>query len=354
MKRNLILLTALLMVASCLIFTKCKKHDSPPNYSDLWQKLNTHYFGKPLDIKFTSADTGYILGAKYSDDSIYNILNKTYDGGQTWQSIAYTNHKFLTDTSGGVMQSIYVSPFNSDIVFSSGNLNLLRSKDGGLHWQSVDTINKQGSPIMYFFDPSNGVCVGGEHAAKTTDSGFNWSQTFFRQSPFAYLQLLQFTSKQIGYIAGGFQFDGSAGGTLAKTTDGGKTWQLINYPFDDILSISFVNDNIGYISMLTESGSIANTYVGSKFIKTTDGGNTWQVIAQTPNDNSSKYDTYTNIHFQTELEGFAINAKGVFHTTDGCKTWQQEHAGFMDLMCFPDSHTGYAIDTSGAVFKHVL
>lgn len=336
-----------------LINIACKKHYDVSVSGDLWQKLNTPYFGKPLDIKFISADTGYILGAKYSGDSIYNILIKTFDGGQTWQSIAYTDHKFLTDTSGGTMNLIYVSPFNSNIIFSSGNLNLLRSTDGGLHWQRVDTINRQGGPLMYFSDPTNGVCAGGEQAAKTKDSGYNWIRTFFQQS-FVFLNLLQFTSKQVGYIAGGFQFDGSDGGTLVKTTDGGNTWQTINYPFDDILSISFVNDNIGYISMLTETGGIGNTYVGSKFIKTLDGGNTWQLIAQTPNDNKSKDDTYTNLHFQSELEGFAINPKGIFHTIDGCKSWEKEYSGFMNFLCFPDEHTGYAMDTSGAVFKRVF
>lgn len=337
-----------------LINIACNKHNNNVDIpGNLWQKLNTPYFGKPLDIKFTSKDTGYILGAKYSDDSIYNIVVKTVDGGETWKSIAYRDHKFLTDTSGSLMQNIYVYPFNSNIVFASGKLNLLRSADGGLHWQRVDTINRQGGPPMYFSDPANGVCAGGEQAAKTTDSGYNWSRTFSQQS-FVFLNLLQFTSKQVGYIAGGFQFDGSDGGTLVKTTDGGNTWQTINYPFDDILSISFVNDNIGYISMLTESGNIANVYVGSKFIKTTDGGNSWLVIAQTPNDSKSKDDTYTNIHFQNELEGFAINPKGIFHTIDGCTTWQKEHAGFMNFLCFPDSHTGYAMDTSGALFKRVF
>ena len=345
---------SLIILTSFLFFNiSCNKPDNVQVPTNVWQKLNTPFFGKPLDIKFISADTGYILGAKYSDDSIYNILVKTNDGGQTWQSIEYTNHKFLTDTSGGTMNLIYVSPFNSNIVFSGGNLNLLRSTDGGYHWQRVDTVNRQGGPLMHFFDPVNGVSAGGEQAAKTTDSGYNWSRTFFQQS-LVFLHLLQFTSKQVGYIAGGFQFDGNSGGSLVKTTDGGNTWQMINYPFDDILSISFVNDNIGYISMLTESGNIGSTQVGSKFIKTTDGGNTWQVIAQTPNDNKSKDNTYTSIYFQTELEGFAINPKGIFHTTDGGNTWKQEHSGFMNFICFPDAHTGYVIDTGGVVYKRIL
>lgn len=76
----------------------CNKPDDVQVPTDLWQKLNTPYFAEPLDIKFASADTGYILGAKYSDDSIYNILIKTFDGGQTWQTITYTNHKFLAPT----------------------------------------------------------------------------------------------------------------------------------------------------------------------------------------------------------------------------------------------------------------
>ena len=216
-----------------MIFVSCHKNQESPNpQNDPWQKLSTPYYGEPQDVEFTSADTGYILGSNYRNDSIYNILIKTVDGGQTWQSISYTNHKFLTDTSGGVLGDIYVSPFNSNILFTGGGSHLLRSVDGGYHWLRVDTVDQIGSSFMYFFDPANGVCVGGEIAAKTTDSGYNWSQTF-SQSSFASLQLLLFTSSQIGYIAGGAAFDGAAGGSLEKSTDGGNSWQVINFPFAD-------------------------------------------------------------------------------------------------------------------------
>jgi photosystem II stability/assembly factor-like uncharacterized protein len=332
-----------------MIFFSCEKNKESPNpFNDPWQKLSTPYYGEPQDVKFSSADTGYILGSNYRNDSIYNILIKTDDGGQTWQSISYTDHKFLTDTSGGVLGSIYVLPFNSNVLFTGGGGHLLRSVDGGYHWQRMDTVNKIGSSIMQFFDPSNGICVGGEIAAKTTDSGINWSQTF-SQSSLAFLQLLQFTSGQIGYIAGGIAFDGSAVGVLAKSLDGGNSWQVINFPFADIISMSFINDNIGFISVITDSGNVANDFRGYQLIKTIDGGQTWQVLQQTPDDN--KDNGYNKIYFKTELEGFGINSHGIFHTVDGSATWQKEHDGFMYLMCFPDAHTGYAIDTSGTVFK---
>ncbi len=114
--------------ASRLNIMHCKKQEASCSFTELWQLLQTPYFGEPLDIKFTSTDSGYILGVeiKHVSGSIYNILTKTDDGGNTWQSIAYIGHKFLTDTSYGVMSSIYVSPFNSDILFSGRN-NLLRS-----------------------------------------------------------------------------------------------------------------------------------------------------------------------------------------------------------------------------------
>lgn len=343
---------------SFIIFTSflffniaCNKPDNVQAPTDVWQKLNTPYLGEPLDIKFTSADTGYILGVEVNhvNDSIYNILIKTFDGGQTWKSIAYTNHKFLTDTSGGVMQNMYVSPFNSSILFS-GNQNLLRSTDYGQHWQKVDTLNKKGTTNMYFFDPANGLSSTGYAISKTTDSGLNWTPFFYHQSLIGF-HLLPFTSRQVGYFAGGFQIDGSAGGVMGKTTDGGKTWNMIDYPFDDISSVSFVNDNVGYVSMLTASGNIAVTYLGSKLIKTTNGGNNWQVIQQNPNDN--KGTGYYNLFFKSEQEGYCTN-HGIFHTLDGGKTWQKESNIPVSLLCFPDIYSSYAVDTSGAVFKSVF
>ena len=75
---NLSRLLACVFVKNCygiifflVITVACNKHISSPNPAvDPWQKLNAPAFGEPLDMKFTSADTGYILGAKYSYDSI--------------------------------------------------------------------------------------------------------------------------------------------------------------------------------------------------------------------------------------------------------------------------------------------
>ena len=187
-----------------VVVISCNKHGVSTNpLVDPWQKLNAPDFGELLDMKFTSADTGYILGVKLTNDSVYNILVSTYDGGHSWKSFAHTNHQFLTDTSKGVLQSIFVSPYQSNILFTGGN-NLLRSTDGGASWKRVDTVNKTGTPNIIFFDPANGISSTGEGISRTTDSGLTWT-TFY--SPMLSFQLLPFTSALTGYFAEGSLFE---------------------------------------------------------------------------------------------------------------------------------------------------
>ena len=163
--------------------------------------------------------------------------------------------------------------------------------------------------------------------------------------------LLPFTSPLIGNFAEGSQFEGLASGIIGKTIDGGNTWNLLNYPFDDIVSVSFVNDNIGYVSMLTASGNISQTHSGSRLIKTTDGGNSWQIIIQNPIDDSGS--GYFNLHFLTETEGYCTN-RGILHSNDGGNSWQKESSLHISLLCFPDTHTAYAVDTAGIIYKRLF
>jgi photosystem II stability/assembly factor-like uncharacterized protein len=336
-----------IIILSVIVISCSKQGVSTNPPVDPWQKLNAPAFGELLDMKFTSADTGYILGVKNSDDSVYNILISTYDGGQNWKTYAYRNHQFLTDTSNGVLQSIYVSPFQSNILFTGGN-NLLRSTDGGASWHIVDKVIKTGSTNMIFFDPANGISSTGEGISRTTDSGFTWTIFY---NPMLSFQLLPFTSSLTGYFAEGSQLEGYATGIMGKTIDGGKTWNLLNYPFDDIVSVSFVNDNIGYVSMLTASGNIAQSHSGSKLIKTSDGGNSWQIIIPNPIDDSGI--GYYNLHFMNETEGFCTN-NGILHTHDGGNTWQKESDITASMLCFPDIHTAYAVDINGIVYKRAF
>jgi len=77
-----------------------------------------------------------------------------------------------------------------------------------------------------------------------------------------------FTSSTVGYLGGNDSL-------LMKTTDGGATWNQINYSGinflsagDHILNMQFLNNNVGFITVGPYSGSYG----------TTDGGLTWTLI----------------------------------------------------------------------------
>src|SRR5204863_1560904 len=78
---------------------------------------------------------------------------------------------------------------------------------------------------------------------------------------------IYFPSPNVGYACGGTAF-GMHPCMLAKTTDGGQTWDspLSNGGSYNFSKIFFVNDSVGYIS-------------GDYFVKTTDGGQTFTTIS---------------------------------------------------------------------------
>jgi photosystem II stability/assembly factor-like uncharacterized protein len=356
MKKNFIFLSTLLMAVCCLLFIKCKKHDSPPNYSNLWQKLNVPYFGRISDIEFTSRDTGYIIGYDTTAPGGSTIV-KTYDGGQTWQKIYFQHVVASANNLQPAGAWLQVSPFNSNILFSmAGGINIvyiIRSIDGGYHWKIIDSTQSHAAWGQYhFFTPAN-VIRSGEFIYTSIDSGFTWSKVYDPQNGFADFQMLQFTSAQTGYTSGGVFFDGVNYGRMAKTNDGGNAWQQVNYPFHDITGMSFIDDNTGYVTMNMDSGNIARTYFGgTDLYKTSDGSLTWSIVKK---NIFSNYEVGAiDLYFRNEKDGFVLSA-GVYHTTDGGNTWDNEGpSSNISKLFFPNSSCCYAIDDQDNVFKRTF
>lgn len=346
----------LLLVLTFFLFTQCKKNNNTSDFFNLWEKLSTPYFGNFIDIRFISNDTGYILGSDTL--SANNILVKTCDGGRTWSKINFS-HKFLNDTSGGVMQLLNVSPFSANIVFS-GRTNIIRSTDGGYNWNVIDHASSGyvwGN--CHFFSPST-IIRSGENIYKSLDSGITWTNVYnISAGGYAFFTMLQFTNNQIGYTAGGIFYDATNYGVMSKTTDGGNSWQTIDYPFHDIVGMSFLNENSGYIIMNMDSGNIATTYYGGcALYKTSDGGNSWLMINKNIFQNLNVADQGSNLYFRNNEEGFCAGREGIYHTKDGGITWQNERPSdnmeYGYHFIFPTSSCCFAIDGKGNVFKRIF
>lgn len=144
-----------------------------------------------------------------------------------------------------------------------------------------------------------------------------------------------FVDATTGWAVGAF-------GTIMKTTDGGKTWEnQISGTTASLLSVSFVDKNNGWAG-----GS--NT-----ILKTTDGGKSWTVLTTSSSVNINA------VYFLNSTTGFIAGGKTIQKTIDGGKNFANVTMPSLSVwysiikMHFVSSKTGWAVGTSGAIFKTI-
>jgi photosystem II stability/assembly factor-like uncharacterized protein len=224
-------------------------------------------------------------------------------------------------------------------VFAAGNGGLLtRSVDGGLNWYSLTTGTPKNIYSLHFITSQIGYAATGEQINtgteivssgtiyKTTDGGFNWTPVLNSATPF---RTVQFINNQVGFAGG----DSSNG--ITKTTDGGQTWQnaiLPNFENNTILSLQFVNANLGYA-------------VGTRGLvyKTINGGSNW--TKSTIDSNATLF----SVHFTDSDTGYAVgsNVEGIIYkTVNGGATWTNQKFSISVIMrgvYFTPTKTGYVV-----------
>ncbi|MCF8297081.1 MAG: T9SS type A sorting domain-containing protein [Saprospiraceae bacterium] len=119
--------------------------------------------------------------------------------------------------------------------------------------------------------------------------------------------------------------------------------------YNAISSVNFIDENNGWIT----AGALKD-----KVLKTTDGGDTWNVV--TIDATTQRY--YKDVQFLDANTGFVLSSSGyIFRTTNGGTTWEQSpwlygwtttegYSGNGNLQFF-DANTGYATRTSYSVVK---
>ncbi len=155
---------------------------------------------------------------------------------------------------------------------------------------------------------------------------------------------------------------GAATGGIFKSTDGGKTWNKMVCPLYSITCM--VQDqrlgkrNIWYAGtgeLSGSSGSGAGAYLlGGGILKSTDGGNTWTVLAATAGTSTSAFDTEfdgvwnividTSNHVQDEL--YAATYASIYKSINGGTTWQIKRSGSGSASYYTD----VAITSKGIVY----
>jgi hypothetical protein len=173
-------------------------------------------------------------------------IYKTTDGGATW---TFSNSIGAYD--------IFFTDVNNGCAIGYG-YDIWKTINGGTTWtKQYDNIGLNRSNAIYFSDANTGYAVGGDSfnssILKTVNGGITWSEKY-SSSVLSTLTSVWFTSNNIGYAVG-------YEGILAKTIDGGSSWNLEKISDEPLNSVKFFNASIGYIT--GDYGAILKTTNGT-------------------------------------------------------------------------------------------
>ncbi len=158
----------------------------------------------------------------------------------------------------------------------------------------------------------------------------------------AWLRDVYFFNETKGFIAG-------SNGTFLETKDGGKTWtKRKNFTEDTILQIYFSDDYSGWLLCerpIFNRGANSSSYL----MKTTDGGESWEKVEFKDGGRNR----ITKIFFNQKGKGTAIGESGAFFESKDDGTWEKLPSPIRYLLLdgafFDDTH-GAIVGAGGSVY----
>jgi photosystem II stability/assembly factor-like uncharacterized protein len=253
------------------------------------------------DVEAFGENTAYLLSAGPGEDS---RIYKTDDGGHTWVL------QFKNDEPKAFYDAIAFWDDKHGVALSDsvkGRFRLIITDDRGKNWKPLSGVNMppslpnegafaaSGTCLVIHGKNDIWFCTGGAKTARvfhSNDRGQNWT---VNNTPIlagidsAGIFSIAFRDLNHGMIVGGdYRKPEGADATAAVTSDGGKTWTLIERPFPFRSCVAWAKDR--WVVVGTS---------GSNFSK--DNGATWKPLDR---------ENYNSAGFTSTGEGWAVGPKG--------------------------------------------
>jgi photosystem II stability/assembly factor-like uncharacterized protein len=262
-----------------------------------WVKRESNSLAWFYDVYFLSENKGWIAGSG-------GTLLVTIDGGKTWKK----EKDFTSDTIRGV----YFTDENNGWLLcerdiyslgSSAPSYLLKTSDGGAHWERIEFGDDKRKRIakVFFNEKGSGAAIGeGGVYFALDDNKKTWKKM---PSTVRYLMLDGiFTDDSHGAMVG-------AGGTILFTEDAGLSWNkssVFGNSKAKLNSVFFINQKTGWT--VGTQGKIYQTF---------NGGKVWR------EQNSNTVKDLTDVFFCNTAEGWAVGEEGlILHTTTAGNIWK--------------------------------
>lgn len=268
-------------------------------------------------VYFTDATTGYATGQR-------GRIIKTVNGGNSWSQYA----PFYND----VQQVSFIDESTAYAVIDN---DFYKSEDSGQSWQLQGSLENiyNATRSFEFINENTAYAIAGEEVYKTLNGGQSWTPLgggwgIIDEGIYS----MDFIDSNIGYISGGYNQP-----MVKKTTDGGETWQTLSTL--RLIDLQFFNEQTGFAR---------STYSG-KIYKTTDGGQNWDLLFEIDDDIKS-------LHFVNETVGYFVGDPGInYKTTDGGQTWVQMEMSYEYFIKvrFYTPDVGYCVADYGNLYKTI-
>jgi photosystem II stability/assembly factor-like uncharacterized protein len=298
-----------------------------------WNQIHPYPTLKNLrDTHFNSEEEGWITGNDISGGSILY----TNDAGVTWETqtsgsdTPYTSLFFIDDNEG----------------WAGGWKCIYHTTNKGNTWESQQLPNVLSNIFDIFFINQNiGWAVGERNTIlKTSDGGETWNTIQYSFNSDRRFYGVCFYNELNGFAVGGRSYDDY--GIIMETNDGGETWIDVS-PNDcyGLTSVTFIDTITGWICGYGGTGGQP-----AELFKTIDNGQTWM------KQETENHTRFNDIHFVNQDSGMIVDANNkVFLTSNGGASWEAfaiTCIGYdLRKLSFWDNNGCYAVGYNGRIVK---
>ena len=264
------------------------------------QNMGTNY--RMSSLSFINENTGWIAGGSRNLFALNNYyLYGTTNGGSTWDSIYY-----------GIIDQSYINR----VYLQSPNLGFMLG-DGG-----------NGSGTQGFF-------------YKSTDFGNSWITQLW---PTHTYPDIKFKDNNTGWVLTHYIDDiGHDTTTIMKTTNAGLSWfKIYSRRSLNLSKITYIGND----DLIITGESFMQGNQGRFFLRSTNGGASWDSTLLTSGFNVIPYFVSFNI-------GWWSDQDGIYKTTDGGISFINQFTSPAYSIFFIDSLNGWAAGENGVIYRTV-
>jgi len=318
------------------VFTQWQEQD--PGYPEDAHVL----FSYPVNDSVVWAVGGYQTDTPGSG---YQGFSITTDGGESWytdtiEMAGLSDYKFtsifaISDSVAWVSMVDYIS--------SNHQGRILKTTDGGNSWQHQSTAYPFHPTLahipafVHFFDENHGICAG--HFGEmyyTSNGGDLWTQVPDNDYP-SLIENEKPLHSNVSSVGDSIAWYGTSSGRVFKTTNKGVTWSAYDVGLGESYLFAFFKDEL--------NGLATAPLISKNIAKTTDGGETWETLPDTLPVNAIliyvKGTENTYMYGSSFLPTTIGSASGSGFTEDDGNTWLFQESMNLDPMLSVKTDTGW-------------